>query len=991
MTTAMVSITITPIVPVSIFYSPDSARCLRNRSCLLPAPTVIGGAPASYAVSPTLPVGLVISNSGAISGTPTVLSANTPYVVTGTNSLGTVTATVRFEVVPEPPNTVTYTPNKVTCTRSLPCNIGAPTYLGDPATNFSLGTSLPPGMTLDGVTGVISGTPTAGNDPRSIYIYVYNAGGGEYGIFELTVVDFPPTNLAYSPNSIVCALNNVCSLGAPTSSGGAITRYSIEPALPNGMYIEQSTGIFRGQPYQLSAITTYTVTGANTGGSTTTTVNVSVELQPPSNLRFAPALGCFKAQYCQSIFSYDGSPPNTVTFSPPLPSWLNTSGNYLYGTPPAAQGPTRYTATASNAAGSTTGTLSVAVFEPSVPAAIDATVSMSLFGGIGIHPTNPLVMYARTVTDDVFGTTNGGTSWKRLCHARGAGGSSYGNVLVSPTGVAFTNNSNSVDRIIDADGGPCFQLPREMYYAGDNDSWFGFTSTGRIYHWGYQNGLASSDDNGTTFTAIGGLNSYFRSIAVDPFNETRVVSVHSPTGSSPTGIISGLGQTLNAGFTDYSNGPIFNPKYRGYIHMRISGTYSVDDGATWASGAGFAVMAFDGSGAGYRLEYVLGVPSLTKAADLRTAPVWVALKALPSQPMNSSIDTVKVTSSGAGIILMTNNRVYFSTDSGLTLTPLSVELSLNGQAATSVAASGSTVYASMGYAVARSTDNGATWAASGLIDVTANTIRTSRLVPSLQNPNHAYLRGESYTGGTYSPEMVHTNDGFQTFTIKYDTNQGWYSWSSAFALSPVDDTLAFALGYQGASKTVDSGATWVKSSVSDMPSGWSAWRPGDATVSPWNPALVYYSRGPYSNEKGELWAYSDTTHTNANLSLATGLQEPTGLNVYKPTASTYAMRVINVNGKVSETLDGTTYTQINTTGGLDTTSLARLIRTSTTDPTLVVTVNIRSPELSVSYDSGASWFRLQMQQCNNITDVAVTSNRAFVSCYNQKPQVLTLR
>ena len=58
-----------------------------------------GGAPVTWGISPALPAGLTFNPlTGAISGTPTAVSAVTSYTITATNSAGSVSASLNLDV-----------------------------------------------------------------------------------------------------------------------------------------------------------------------------------------------------------------------------------------------------------------------------------------------------------------------------------------------------------------------------------------------------------------------------------------------------------------------------------------------------------------------------------------------------------------------------------------------------------------------------------------------------------------------------------------------------------------------------------------------------------------------------------------------------------------------------------------------------------------------------------------------------------------------------
>lgn len=129
--------------------------------------TVTGlGASRTFTVSPTLPAGLAIAaTTGVISGTPTATSATTAYTVTASDGTSTATARVSITVLAVGATAPTISPATQTVTGSVgtaitPTRTFSDTDFGG-VKEFSISPALPAGLTLNTVTGVISGTPTA--------------------------------------------------------------------------------------------------------------------------------------------------------------------------------------------------------------------------------------------------------------------------------------------------------------------------------------------------------------------------------------------------------------------------------------------------------------------------------------------------------------------------------------------------------------------------------------------------------------------------------------------------------------------------------------------------------------------------------------------------------------------------------------------------------------------------------------------------------------
>jgi gliding motility-associated-like protein len=240
-------------------------------------PTSTGGAIASYSVSPSLPAGITINTTtGVITGTPSAVSTQTSYVVTGTNASGTITTTVVITVEnpPPPPAGLTYTsPNVYTVGAAI--GTLTPTSTGGAIASYSVSPSLPAGLTINTTTGVITGTPSAVSTQTSYVVTGTNTSGTATATVVMTVNIAPPTGLTYTSPNVYTVGTAIGSL-TPTISGGAIASYIVSPSLPAGLTIDATTGIITGTPSAVSSQTSYVVTGANASGTVTATVVMTV-------------------------------------------------------------------------------------------------------------------------------------------------------------------------------------------------------------------------------------------------------------------------------------------------------------------------------------------------------------------------------------------------------------------------------------------------------------------------------------------------------------------------------------------------------------------------------------------------------------------------------------------------------------------------------------------------------------------------------------------
>ena len=150
-----------------------------------------------------------------------------------------------------------------------PAVIGEPMAL-TPAVFWTIGhytvsPPLPPGLSLDEQSGVISGTPTRASGPRT---YMVRAGGaGVHASFPLVLsVTEPPNHLSY-PSPAKGTVGTPLAPLVPRVAG-TVEHYAVTPALPPGVALDSQSGVIAGTPSAASSLSPYTITASSMPGNT---------------------------------------------------------------------------------------------------------------------------------------------------------------------------------------------------------------------------------------------------------------------------------------------------------------------------------------------------------------------------------------------------------------------------------------------------------------------------------------------------------------------------------------------------------------------------------------------------------------------------------------------------------------------------------------------------------------------------------------------------
>jgi gliding motility-associated-like protein len=146
----------------------------------------VQGIPTLYTVDKPLPAGLTLNSlTGSITGTPTKAQDFTDYVITASNSTGYEVFTITIKVLIAFPE-IKY-PLPGVFRQGVPVNF-KPTLVGI-ADTFKIDSLLPPGLSFDPKTGLISGTPTWPAKPRKYVVTATNSTGPGIDSTTITVLE----------------------------------------------------------------------------------------------------------------------------------------------------------------------------------------------------------------------------------------------------------------------------------------------------------------------------------------------------------------------------------------------------------------------------------------------------------------------------------------------------------------------------------------------------------------------------------------------------------------------------------------------------------------------------------------------------------------------------------------------------------------------------------------------------------------------------------
>ena len=100
--------------------------------------------------------------------------------------------------------------------------------------------------------------PTTATAAANYTVTATNGCGSATVAVNITISPAAPTALTYTLNTPSYCKGVAITNNSPSNSGGAITSYSVSPALPAGLFLNTSTGVISSKPTVAIAAVNYT-------------------------------------------------------------------------------------------------------------------------------------------------------------------------------------------------------------------------------------------------------------------------------------------------------------------------------------------------------------------------------------------------------------------------------------------------------------------------------------------------------------------------------------------------------------------------------------------------------------------------------------------------------------------------------------------------------------------------------------------------------------
>jgi hypothetical protein len=151
--------------------------------------------------------------------------------------------------------------------------------------SYTVSPALPPGLSINASTGVISGTPTQATGSNDYEVTATNGSGVAHGTLWIQVVG------SLYPSSLYTFTAGVTSQTvSPTVRNVATATWSVAPPLPAGLTLNSSNGTITGTPIAATPQSAYVFSTTAAGGESTQSIALQVAAAPLLDLGHASAV-----------------------------------------------------------------------------------------------------------------------------------------------------------------------------------------------------------------------------------------------------------------------------------------------------------------------------------------------------------------------------------------------------------------------------------------------------------------------------------------------------------------------------------------------------------------------------------------------------------------------------------------------------------------------------------------------------------------------------
>ena len=127
------------------------------------------------------------------------------------------------------------------------------------------------------IANVVSGTALGFTTYNVTLVYQDVFGNPAATTTNTNIQTLAPPRISFGQSSYTGLVNVVITAIVPTNTGGAVSSYSISPALSNGLIFNTTTGSISGTPLVTKVITNYTITATNAAGTDTKTIALIID------------------------------------------------------------------------------------------------------------------------------------------------------------------------------------------------------------------------------------------------------------------------------------------------------------------------------------------------------------------------------------------------------------------------------------------------------------------------------------------------------------------------------------------------------------------------------------------------------------------------------------------------------------------------------------------------------------------------------------------